>query len=55
MLWWVHALAPISGGRSSRSIQRRLERTGVVALLLGYGLLLAVNLQVFESSAISAT
>ena len=33
---------------SSRSIQRRLERTGVVALLLGYGLLLAVNLQVFR-------
>lgn len=33
---------------STRSIQRRLERTGVVALLLGYGLLLAVNLQLFR-------
>ena len=33
---------------STRSIQRRLERTGVMALLLGYGLLLAVNLQLFR-------
>ena len=33
---------------SSRSIQRRLERTGLLALLLGYGLLLAVNLQLFK-------
>ena len=30
------------------SIQRRLERTGATAVLLGYGLLLVVNLQVFS-------
>ena len=32
----------------SSGIQRRLERTSLVAVLLGYGLLLAVNLQVFS-------
>ena len=32
----------------SSGIQRRLERTSAGAVLLGYGLLLVVNLQVFS-------
>ena len=38
----------MSGGAEQRSIRRRLQRFGLLAVLLGYGLLLVVTVQLFQ-------
>ena len=38
----------MNAGSSQTSIRRRLQRTSVLAVLLGYGLLLVVTVQLFQ-------
>lgn len=45
--WWMPPRRP-HFTTASTAIQRRLERTSLLAVLLGYALLLAVNLQLFK-------